>query len=64
MSSIATGSEQEPTEEELPGAQLKDTPPNNYDVRTKWPYNCELYDQVAAEPSEADKMASDIVTPL
>lgn len=64
MSNIATATEQEPTEEELPEAQLKDLPPNNYAVHTKWPYSCELYDRVPAEPSEADKTAPDIVTPL
>lgn len=64
MTNVPTATEQEPTDEELPGAQMDDLPPNNYPLHTEWPYKCEIYDAVPEEATEADAEASELVKPL
>jgi hypothetical protein len=64
MSTKLNATEQEPTEEVLPAAQLGDLPPNNYPLPTKYPYDCDTYNLPQNELTQDDREASDLVQPL
>ncbi|KAI0826090.1 hypothetical protein BC629DRAFT_47848 [Irpex lacteus] len=59
MSYALAAKEQEPTDEQLPSAQLGDMQPNNYPIPTEWPYDCEGYNAASELLTEADLAAPD-----
>ncbi|KAI0692702.1 hypothetical protein BC835DRAFT_1416357 [Cytidiella melzeri] len=64
MIKVLTSAEQETTDEELPSAQLKDMPPNNYPTHAECPYDCEGYIAEPDELKQDDLDASDVVKPF
>ena len=64
MTAVLKTTEEEPTNEPLPSAQLVDIQPNNYSIQTDCPYDCEGYNTELDKLTQRDLDAPALVQSL